>query len=80
MCGLPMLVRPLPVFEREFSRYHCGKIYHRLADSGDLLQEMWRDYETFSSGAKRFYQERLNPQAAMEEFCSRLLQLGREGG
>ena len=79
MCGLPMLVRPLPVFEREFSRYNCGKIYHRLADTADLLQEMWRDYETFSSGAKRFYQERLNPQAPMEEFCGRLLQLAREG-
>jgi hypothetical protein len=77
MCGLPILARPLPVFEREFSRYRCGKIYRRLSESGDLLEEMTREYDSYSSEAKRFYHERLNPERGMADFCNRLLDLGR---
>jgi hypothetical protein len=79
LCGLPILARPLPVFEREFSRYKCGKIYHRLSETGDLLEEMRRDYENYSMESKRFYDERLNPQDGMERFCNRLVDLARTG-
>jgi Glycosyl transferase 4-like domain len=79
LCGLPMLARPLPVFEREFSRYKCGKIYHRLSESGNLLEEMTRDYEHYSREAVRFYAERLNPVNGMNKFCDRLMELARGG-
>ena len=79
LCGLPILARPLPVFEREFSRYKCGKIYYRLSESGDLLEEMRRDYVNYSMESKRFYNERLNPVTGMEKFCNRLLDLARAG-
>jgi hypothetical protein len=79
LCGLPMLARPLPVFEREFSSYKCGKIYRRLAETGALLQEMSRNYEHYSREAVRFYNERLNPVAGMENFCDRLMELARGG-
>jgi hypothetical protein len=75
LCGLPILARPLPVFEREFSSYKCGKIYRRLAETGDLLEEMNRDYDTYSREAVRFYNERLNPVDGMEKFCDRLMEL-----
>ena len=79
LCGLPMLARPLPVFAREFSRYKCGKIYHRLSETGDLLEEMRRDYESYSMESKRFYDERLNPLDGMDKFCNRLMDLARAG-
>ena len=79
LCGLPILARPLPVFEREFSRYKCGKIYYRLSESGDLLEEMRRDYENYSMESKRFYDERLNPLDGMDQFCNRLMDLARAG-
>jgi hypothetical protein len=75
LCGLPILARPLPIFEREFSRYKCGRIYRRLAETGELLREMEREYESYSREARRFYDERLNPQPGMERFCDRLLEL-----
>lgn len=75
LCGLPMLARPLPVFEREFSSYKCGRIYHRLAETGALLEEMSRDYESYSSESKRFYEERLNPVYGMNKFCDLLIKL-----
>ena len=78
MCGLPILARPLPVFELEFSRYKCGKIYYRLSESGDLLKEMSRDYENYSMESKRFYDERLNPQQGMEQFCNTLVSLAAQ--
>jgi hypothetical protein len=77
LCGLPMLARPLPVFEREFARYKCGKIYYRLSETGKLLEEMARDYENYSMESKRFYDERLNPKEGMEKFCNRLVDLAR---
>ena len=79
LCGLPMLARSLPVFEREFSRYKCGKIYYRLSETGDLLEEMSRDYENYSMESKRFYDERLNPLDGMDRFCNRLIDLARAG-
>jgi hypothetical protein len=75
LCGLPILARPLPVFEREFSSYKCGKIYHRLAETGNLLEEMNRDYENYSMESKRFYDERLNPVDGMNHFCNQLMDL-----
>jgi hypothetical protein len=77
LCGLPILARPLPVFEREFARYKCGKVYYRLSETGELLDEMTRDYKSYSMEAKRFYNERLNPREGMEQFCNRLLELAR---
>jgi hypothetical protein len=60
LCGLPILARSLPVFEREFSKYSCGKIYQRLADTGPLLEEMSRNYQHHSR-ERCAYHERLNP-------------------
>ncbi len=79
LCGLPILARPLPVFEREFSVYKCGKIYYRLSETGNLLEEISRDYENYSMESKRFYDERLNPQDGMSKFCDRLVDLARTG-
>ena len=75
LCGLPMLARPLPVFEREFSNYDCGKIYRRIDETGLLLEEMSQNYEHYSRESVRFYNERLNPVAGMEKFCNRLMDL-----
>jgi hypothetical protein len=80
LCGLPILARPLPVFEREFSQYQCGKIYRRLADTGPLLEEMSRNYSHYSQEAVRFYHERLNPVNGMRKFCDRLMELAKGGG
>jgi hypothetical protein len=79
LCGLPMLARPLPVFEREFSKDNCGKIYRRLAETGSLLEEMNRDYKHFSQEAFRFYHERLNPVEGMQKFCDDLMDLAKAG-
>ena len=79
LCGLPMLARPLPVFEREFSSYKCGKIYYRLSDTGELLEEMSRDYETYRRESQRFYEERLNPVHGMNKFCDRLMDFACAG-
>jgi hypothetical protein len=78
MCGLPILARPLPVFEREFARYDCGRVYPRLAQTGDLLAAMDRNYEHHSREARRFYSERLNPVPGMRVFCDRLMKLSME--
>jgi hypothetical protein len=80
LCGLPILARSLPVFEREFSRYRCGEIYHRLSETGELLQGMCRDYENYSMESKRFYDERLNPVNGMSQFCDRLMELMKGSG
>jgi hypothetical protein len=75
MCGLPMLARSLPVFNREFANYKCGKVYRRLAETGEMLEEMGKDYAGYSREARRFYEERLNPAEGMQSFCSRLVRL-----
>ncbi len=75
MCGLPILARSLPVFNREFSKYECGKVYWRLAETGQMLEEMDRIYSHYSEGARRFYRERLNPVEGMQTFCNRLMDL-----
>lgn len=75
MCGLPILARPLPVFEREFSNYKCGKVYRRVAETGQMLEEMDRDYAHYSAEAQRFYQKRLNPAEGMQKFCNNLMDL-----
>ncbi len=80
LCGLPILARSLPVFEREFFHYNCGKIYRRLSETGNLLEEMSRDYDNYSRESKRFYDERLNPVDGMNKFCDRLMELARGGG
>lgn len=77
LCGLPILARSLPVFEREFSNYQCGKTYLRLAETGTLLEEMSRDYQHYSQESVRFYYERLNPVDGMEKFCDRLMDLAK---
>ncbi len=75
MCGLPILARSLPVFEREFAHYKCGKVYRRVAETGEMLQEMDRDYAHYSAEARRFYQKRLNPTEGMDRFCNNLMDL-----
>jgi hypothetical protein len=75
LCGLPILARSLPVFEREFARYPFGKVYRRLADTGILLQEMDKNYTQYSEQARRFYRERLDPMASIGKFCDRLMSL-----
>ena len=75
MCGLPILARSLPVFEREFARYECGRIYHRLAETGRLLTEMERSYEHHRAEARRFYRERLDPSEGVARFSDRMLSL-----
>lgn len=75
LCGLPMLARSLPVFDRAFAQYRCGKVYRRLAETGSLLQEMDRQYTDYSQESRRFYEEQLNPIPGMERFCDRLLRL-----
>jgi hypothetical protein len=79
LCGLPILARSLPVFEREFSNYKCGEIYRRLSETGNLLEAMSRDYDNYNRESKRFYAERLNPVNGMNKFCDRLMELARGG-
>jgi hypothetical protein len=78
-CGLPILVRSLPVFEREFGKYQCGKVYQRIADTGHMLAEMDQNYAHYSAEAHRFYQERLNPVQGMRKFCDHLARLAETG-
>jgi len=70
-----MLVRSLPVFDREFGKYQCGKVYQRIADTGQMLAEMDQNYAYYSDEAHRFYQERLNPVQRMRKFCDHLSRL-----
>jgi hypothetical protein len=79
LCGLPILARTLPVFEREFANYRCGKVYGRVAETGQLLQEMDENYFAYSAEARRYYEERLNPVRGMKEFCTSLLGLAGAG-
>ena len=76
MCGLPIIASSLPVYQREFAKYDCGQIYERVADISDLLIELDRNYAFYSRGAKRFYNERLNPVEPMNRFCDRLIRIG----
>lgn len=80
MCGLPILASSLPIFEREFVRYDCGKVYRRLSDTGQLLVEMEKNYPHHSEEARRFYRERLNPVGGMRHFCDQLLALASGKG
>jgi hypothetical protein len=70
-----MLARSLPVFDREFAIYGCGKVYRHPSETGNLLKEMEKDYAQYSAEARRFYRERLDPAAGMDKFCSRFLTL-----
>jgi hypothetical protein len=79
MCGLPILARSLPVFEREFLQYDCGKVFRRLAETGELLERMDRNYAYHSNEARRFYHERLNPVTGMQNFCDQLMSLAAHG-
>jgi hypothetical protein len=78
-CGLPMLVRSLPVFDREFGKYQCGKVYQRIATTGQMLAEMDQNYAHYSDEARRFYEERLNPVQGMRKFCDHLSRLAETG-
>lgn len=75
LCGLPILARSLPVFEREFAQFKCGKTYTRIAETGELLSEMGKDYASYSEGARRFYRERLDPSDGVRHFCDELMKL-----
>lgn len=72
LCGLPLLTTDLPVFRREFAAYRCGETYSSVSQSGALLEKMDADYATYSSEARRFYDERLDPRGPMAEFCDGL--------
>lgn len=72
LCGLPILARPLPVFEREFAQYDCGRLYRRPEQTGALLEELGLRYKHHRAEARRFYDERLDPRKALEGFCERL--------
>jgi hypothetical protein len=78
MCGLPILARPLPVFERVFARYDCGRLYSRLADTGGYLEEMDRTYARHAEEARRFYREQLDPVPGMARFCDTLMRLAAD--
>lgn len=78
LCGLPILARALPVFEREFAAYDCGRVYRRLAETGPLLAELDARYAHHARESRRFYAERLNPVPGMQAFCDRLLALARQ--
>ena len=75
LCGLPILARSLPVFEREFSNYQCGKVYRRMSETGQMLEAIDRNYAHHSAEARRFYDERLNPIGGMQRFCDQLVAL-----
>ena len=79
MCGLPILARKLPVFDREFSDYQCGLVYEKLAETGRLLSTMDANYDQYSAEARRFYDERLDPTESMREFCGRLIAVMENG-
>jgi hypothetical protein len=79
MCGLPILARSLPVFEREFFQYDCGKVFRRLAETGELLAQMDQNYSYHSNEARRFYRERLDPVSGMQRFCDQLINLPAPG-
>ena len=75
MCGLPILARSLPVFEREFTKYKCGMTYNRMSETDTCLREMTQKYDSYSEESRRFYRERLNPSSAASKFCDRLIGL-----
>ena len=77
MCGLPMIISSLPVFQREFKNYNCGRIYNDPAETGAILTILDKDYSFHSRESKRFYDERLHPQKPMDIFCDRLIALGK---
>ncbi len=73
LCGLPILARALPVYEREFAVYRCGKTYRLSSETGRLLEEMDSSYDVYSKESRRFFDERLNPVPGITEFSRRLL-------
>jgi len=73
LCGLPILARALPVYDREFAVYGCGKTYQHSSETGRLLEEMDSSYDVYSKESRRFFDERLNPVPGITEFCRRLL-------
>ena len=75
MCGLPILARSLPVFDREFAHYTCGRVYRHVTETGGLLTEMDARYGDHSDEARRFYRERLNPMDGITRFCDGLVRL-----
>ncbi|HEV8438046.1 MAG TPA: hypothetical protein VGT40_08130 [Methylomirabilota bacterium] len=77
MCGLPILARSLPVFEREFARYACGEVYREVERTGELLSRMDGRYADYREGALRFYRERLDPVDGINRFCDGLMRLAR---
>jgi hypothetical protein len=77
MCGLPVIASSLPVFQREFKNYDCGRTYNDPAETGAILTMLDKDYSFHSRESKRFYDERLHPQKPMDIFCDRLIALGK---
>jgi hypothetical protein len=75
MCGLPMLARKLPVFEKDFANYSCGMTYDYLSETGRMLVEIDKEYQTFRGGALRFYDEVLEPTKRMQAFVEKLITL-----
>jgi glycosyltransferase involved in cell wall biosynthesis len=75
MCGLPILARTLPVFERVFQSYQCGMLYQDPAQTGLLLQVILESYDDYRREARRFYCEQLDPRVPMQVYCDRLLEL-----
>lgn len=72
LCGVPILARRLGVYERKFPVFNAGRVYDVPAETGSLLTEMESNYAAYSSGARRFYEERLDPTRGIEEFVLRL--------
>ncbi|MCC6488903.1 MAG: hypothetical protein IT364_15495 [Candidatus Hydrogenedentes bacterium] len=72
LCGLPMLASGIPVFRREFSEYRCGEVYSSIGQTGDLLQRMDIEYQTYRAESLRFYRERMDPTQGIRAFCERL--------
>jgi hypothetical protein len=79
LCGLPILARTLPVYEREFAQYDCGRIYRQPGDTGRILAELDSGYEHHRQEALRFYRERLNPVPGLSALIARINALAEAG-
>jgi hypothetical protein len=79
MFGLPILATALPAFDRYFGVYGCGRTFRLPSETGAILAEMASDYTRFSSGARRFYNEKLSPTEGMRVLCDKISALASPG-
>lgn len=75
LCGLPMLARSLPIFETDFATYCCGLTYAKTSETGKLLSMVDDNYESYSNGSFRYYEDALEPTENMQKFIEHLMNL-----